>query len=71
MEYTLNEYCNMYLMLGACGNRASIAAREYAERYPVRHLLDTNVFHQLDQRMTESGTLLPTALMDIGGLCIH
>jgi hypothetical protein len=33
MEHTLNENCNMYVMLGACGNRANIAAREYAERY--------------------------------------
>jgi hypothetical protein len=33
MKYTLKEYTGMYLMLGACGNRANVAAREYVERY--------------------------------------
>jgi hypothetical protein len=28
MEYTLNEYCGMYLMLGACDNWANVVARE-------------------------------------------
>jgi hypothetical protein len=43
----------MYLMLGACCNRANNAIREYAERYLARCLPNANVFHQLDQRMRE------------------
>jgi hypothetical protein len=30
MNFTLNEYCDVYLILGACGNRANAVARVYA-----------------------------------------
>jgi hypothetical protein len=66
MEYTLKEYCNMYLLLGMCGNRANVAARKYAERYLACCLLNTYVFHQLDQRMRESGSGLLMPSMDRG-----
>jgi hypothetical protein len=36
MNFTLHKYCDMYLILGACGNRYYAAARAYAERYPAR-----------------------------------
>jgi hypothetical protein len=44
MNFTLHEYCDMYLILGACGNRAYAAARAYAERYPALRHPDSNVF---------------------------
>jgi hypothetical protein len=50
-------HSDMYLLVGACGNRAIIAAREYVERYLECHLPNANVFHQLDQRMRESGNV--------------
>jgi hypothetical protein len=61
MEYTLNEYCGMYLMLGACDNWANVAARECVERYPACDLVNTNVCHWLDHRMRESGRVLLTS----------
>jgi hypothetical protein len=36
MNFSLHEYCDMYLVLGALGNRAYAAARTYAKRYPSR-----------------------------------
>jgi hypothetical protein len=59
MNFTLHEYCDMYLILGACGNRAYAAARAYAERYPARRHLDSNVFRRLDERMRETGNVVP------------
>jgi hypothetical protein len=56
----------MNLILGASGNRAYAAARAYAERYPARRHPDSNVFHRLDERMRETGNVLPTAPMDKG-----
>jgi hypothetical protein len=49
MNFTLHQYCDMYLILDACGNRAYAAARAYAERYPVRRRPDRNVFRQIDE----------------------
>jgi hypothetical protein len=66
MNFTLHEYCAMYLILGACGNWAYTAARAYAERYPARRHPDSNVFCQLDERMKESGYVLPTPQLDWG-----
>jgi hypothetical protein len=37
---------------------------EYLERYLAQCLPNTSAFHWLDQRMRESGIVLPTPLMD-------
>jgi hypothetical protein len=66
MNFTLHEYCDMYLILGACGNRAHAAARAYAERYPARRHPDSNVYRRLDERMRETGNVLPTPPFDRG-----
>jgi hypothetical protein len=58
----------MYLILGACGNRAYAAARAYAERYPARHHPHSNVFRWLDERMRETGNVLPTPPLARGRL---
>jgi hypothetical protein len=60
MNFTLNEYCDMYLILGACGNRAYAAARAYTERHPAYRHPDSDVFHRLEERMKETGNVLPT-----------
>jgi hypothetical protein len=65
-NFTLHEYCDMYLILGACGNQAYAAARAYAERYPACHHPDSNVFCRLDERMRETGNVLPTPPFDRG-----
>jgi hypothetical protein len=59
MNFTLHEYCHMYLILGACGKRAYAAARAYAEKYPAHRHPDSNIFRWLDERMRESGNVLP------------
>jgi hypothetical protein len=66
MNFTLHEYCDMYFILGACGNWTYSAARAYAERYPACHHPDSNVFCQLDVRMRETGNILPTPPLDRG-----
>jgi hypothetical protein len=43
MNFTLHEHCDMYLILGACGNWAYAAARAYAEKYPARRHPDSNI----------------------------
>lgn len=65
MEYTL-KYCNMYLMLGGCGNRANGAVTECVKWYLAHQFLNANVFCQLDQRMRDSGNVLPMPSMDRG-----
>jgi hypothetical protein len=71
MNFTLHEYCDMHLILGACGKRAYSEARAYAERYPARHHPDSNVFHRLDKRMRETGKVLTTPPLDRGRPCTH
>jgi hypothetical protein len=66
MEYTHDEYCDMLLTLGACNSRAGTAAREYAIRYPGRRHPDANVFRRLEQRLSETGIVTPTALVNAG-----
>jgi hypothetical protein len=66
INFTLHEYCDMYFILGACGNRAYAAAKAYAERSPARHHRDSNVFRRLNERMRETGNVLATPLLDRG-----
>jgi hypothetical protein len=67
MKFTLHQYCRMYLILGACGNRAYAAVRAYADRYPACRHPDSNVFRRLDERMRETGNVLRTPTLDRGG----
>jgi hypothetical protein len=69
MNFMLHEYCDMYLILGACGNQTYAAARAYAETYPACRHPDSNVFCQPDERMREAGNVLPTPPLDRGQLC--
>jgi hypothetical protein len=66
MEYTHEEYCVMFLILGTCNSRAGATAREYALRYPGRRHPDNNVFRQLEQRLHKTGSVTPTALENAG-----
>jgi hypothetical protein len=66
MNFTLYEYCDMYLILGACGSRSYAAARAYAERYPACHYPDSNVFRRLDDTIRETGNVIPTPPLDRG-----
>jgi hypothetical protein len=50
MNITLHKNCDIYLILGACGNQIYAAARAYAESYLARRHPDSNVFCQLDER---------------------
>jgi hypothetical protein len=56
----------MLLTLGACNSRAGTAAREYALRYPGRRHPNSNVFRRLEQRLRETGSVTPTALVNAG-----
>jgi hypothetical protein len=71
MNFTLHEYCDVYLILGACGNWAYAAARACAERYPAHRRPDSNVVFRLDKRMRETGNVLPTPPLDRGRPCTH
>jgi hypothetical protein len=56
----------MLLTLGACNSRAGTATREYALRYAGRRHPDANVFRRLEQRLRETGSVTPTALVSAG-----
>jgi hypothetical protein len=67
MKYTHDEYCDMLLTLGACNSRDDTTAWEYALRYPDRRHPDANVFRRLEQRLCETGSVIPhTALANSG-----
>jgi hypothetical protein len=66
MNLTLHEHCDVCLILGSYGNRAHAATRAYAERYPARRHPESNVFRRLDERMRETGNVLPTPPLDRG-----
>jgi hypothetical protein len=56
----------MLLTFGVCNSRAGTASREYALRYPGRRHPDANVFRRLEQRLRETGSVTPTALVNAG-----
>jgi hypothetical protein len=56
----------MLLTLGACNSRAGTAARQYAIRYPGRRHPDANEFRRLEQRLRETGSVTPAALVNAG-----
>lgn len=58
--FSNNEYADMHLVLGECRNNATAAARIYREQYPLRRHPSSNVFRRLDQRMRETGSMMPT-----------
>jgi hypothetical protein len=66
MEYTYDEYCDMLLTLGDCNSRAGTDSWEYALRYPCRRHPDANMFRRLEQRLRDTGSVTPTALMNAG-----
>lgn len=60
MDYTRDEYCDMFLTLGTCHSRAGTAAWEYALLYPGRRHPVTNAFPRLQQRLRETGSVSRT-----------
>jgi hypothetical protein len=66
VEYTHEEYWNMLLTQGACNTEDRTAAREYALRHLGWRHPDANVFRLLEQRLRETGSVTPTALVNAG-----
>jgi hypothetical protein len=56
----------MLLTLNACNSRAGTVAREYALRYPGRRHPNANMFRRLEQRLRETGSVTPAALVNAG-----
>jgi hypothetical protein len=50
VEYTHDEYCNMFVSLGTF-NSCGVPAQEYVLRYPSQHHQDANVFWRLEQHI--------------------
>lgn len=59
MDYTPNEYCDMLIIYGECGQSARIAAQEYAIRFPQRRAPHSDVILRLINRIRETGSVLP------------
>ncbi|KAJ8878695.1 hypothetical protein PR048_019280 [Dryococelus australis] len=59
MEYTIEEYCDMYRTFCECRGNANVAARLYRERYRGHRHPIANVIRRLDQRARESGQIMP------------
>jgi hypothetical protein len=66
MKYTHDEYCHTLLTVGACNSQAGTAARECVLRYPGRRHPHANLFRRLEQRLRETGSVTPTALVNAG-----
>ena len=64
--FSINEYCDMYLVFGECRSNARAAARVYAERYPSRRHPSHCVFLRLDARIRALGSVLPGGSVDAG-----
>jgi hypothetical protein len=56
----------MLKTVGAINSQAGTAAWEYALRYPGRRHPDANVFRRFEQRLRETGSVTPTALVNAG-----
>lgn len=66
MFYTNREYVDMILILGECRGNALEASRVYNERFHNRRQTNHNVIRRLEQRMVESGLIVPTGAPDRG-----
>lgn len=62
MDYTLQEYADMYLLFGQEQRNARAAAREYATQFPYRRHPAHKVFLNLDNRIRTTGSILPLRL---------
>lgn len=58
MNFTFDEYADMYLVLGESRGNFAGAARLYAERYPQRRHPTRNVIQRMDQRFRETGSII-------------
>lgn len=59
MEYGFSEYADMLLCLGEANGVANEAARVYAVRFPNRRHPDAKVIRRAEQRLRETGQLMP------------
>lgn len=59
MEYGFNEYADMLLCLGQANGVANEAARAYAIQFPNRRHPDAKVIRRAEQRLRETGQLMP------------
>lgn len=56
MDFTFNEYADMYMMYGFSNGNANMAEQEYRVRFPNRRHPTGNVFRRLDLRLRETGS---------------
>lgn len=61
VQYSVQEYADMYFVYGECHGDAASAVRRYAERFPARHLPHRETFTAVAQRVRETGSVLPRA----------
>ncbi|KYN20088.1 hypothetical protein ALC57_07556 [Trachymyrmex cornetzi] len=59
MDYTNQEYCDMFLIYGASNQNAHEAARRYVEQFPNRRAPRPSVFLNLINRARTSGSFEP------------
>lgn len=66
MSFEINEYCDMYKIYGECHGISRHAAIEYAVRFPLRRHPSDKVFTRLDQRIRETGQVVPPPNINAG-----
>lgn len=59
MQYTSQEYADIHLIYGQANLNARAAARMYAERFPNRRHPSYQVFIDVHQRLSATGSVLP------------
>ena len=59
MDYTASEYCHMLIIYGEWNRNSSVAAREYAARFPARRSPTANIFLRLINQVRKTGYAMP------------
>lgn len=58
MDFTFNEYADMYMVYGFCEGNCNMSEREYRARFPNRRHPTANVFRRLNERVRETGSFI-------------
>lgn len=55
-SYTNEEYTDMHFCYGVCNGNATAAQREYANRFPNRHIPSSETFTRVNRKLRENGS---------------
>jgi len=59
MDYTMSEYCDMLIIYDECDQNSSIAAKEYAARFPAKEISDGQRIFAFNKSVRETEYTMP------------